>query len=286
MSARLHWRQATSYAIKHYVIPTAGKELVKAFVRPLHGAWKQSFSCHCLRHCIPTIRAQISHMTIDHAMIELMSRQETRDGTRGKNEMEARIQQLEAECAEKERQVQENRLKCEAIEKREHERRDAEAKKHKEEVRKGCEIGFLRKQRSARRRCKGCEAGCVFHIVIPGIQSGPKIKPYKEEACKQSVRLGLCSDNPLPDLYKNCVRSMELTKRRWAIAEVRRSPLILAYLQGPAGASEVLSKSVHAGFEAYGVGCAQFVPLCLCADNFFWQPKQAGKAMLLLFNSE
>jgi hypothetical protein len=32
--------------------------------------------------------------------------------------------------------VQENRLKSEAIEKREHERRDAEAKKHKEEVRR------------------------------------------------------------------------------------------------------------------------------------------------------
>lgn len=52
----------------------------------------------------------------------------------GKNEMEARITQLEADCAEKERQVQENKLKCEAIEKRETERRDAEAKKHKEEV--------------------------------------------------------------------------------------------------------------------------------------------------------
>jgi dynein light intermediate chain len=52
----------------------------------------------------------------------------------GKSEMEARIQQLELESADKERQVQENRLKCEAIEKRENERRDAEAKKHKDEV--------------------------------------------------------------------------------------------------------------------------------------------------------
>ncbi|KAL6756936.1 axonemal dynein light chain-domain-containing protein [Haematococcus lacustris] len=52
----------------------------------------------------------------------------------GKNEMEARIQTLEGDVKDLERQVQEWKLKCEAIEKRENERRDAEAKKHKEEV--------------------------------------------------------------------------------------------------------------------------------------------------------
>uniref|UniRef100_A0A7S0S3W4 Uncharacterized protein n=1 Tax=Chlamydomonas leiostraca TaxID=1034604 RepID=A0A7S0S3W4_9CHLO len=52
----------------------------------------------------------------------------------GKNEMEARIGQLEGDVKDLERQVQEWKLKCEAIEKRENERREADAKKHKEEV--------------------------------------------------------------------------------------------------------------------------------------------------------
>lgn len=52
----------------------------------------------------------------------------------GKNEMENRITTLESEVKDLERQVQEWKLKCEAIEKRENERREAEAKKHKEEV--------------------------------------------------------------------------------------------------------------------------------------------------------
>ena len=52
----------------------------------------------------------------------------------GKNEMEARIQTLEGDVKDLERQVQEWKLKSEAIEKRENERREAEAKKHKEEV--------------------------------------------------------------------------------------------------------------------------------------------------------
>lgn len=52
----------------------------------------------------------------------------------GKNEMEARIQTLEGDVKDLERQVHEWKLKCEAIEKRETERRDSDAKKHKEEV--------------------------------------------------------------------------------------------------------------------------------------------------------
>jgi len=52
----------------------------------------------------------------------------------GKNEMEARIQTLEGDVKDLERQVQEWKLKSEAIEKRENERREAEAKKHKDEV--------------------------------------------------------------------------------------------------------------------------------------------------------
>lgn len=52
----------------------------------------------------------------------------------GKSEMETRIGQLEADVKDLERQVQEWKLKCEAIEKRENERREAEAKKHKDEV--------------------------------------------------------------------------------------------------------------------------------------------------------
>lgn len=52
----------------------------------------------------------------------------------GKNEMEGRIQTLEGDVKDLERQVQEWKLKCDAIEKRENERREAEAKKHKEEV--------------------------------------------------------------------------------------------------------------------------------------------------------
>ena len=52
----------------------------------------------------------------------------------GKNEMENRIGQLETDVKDLERQVQEWKLKCEAIEKRENERREAESKKHKEEV--------------------------------------------------------------------------------------------------------------------------------------------------------
>lgn len=52
----------------------------------------------------------------------------------GKNEMEGKIQTLEGDVKDLERQVQEWKLKCEAVEKRENERREAEAKKHKEEV--------------------------------------------------------------------------------------------------------------------------------------------------------
>jgi len=52
----------------------------------------------------------------------------------GKADMEARIQQLDTEVKELSRQVNEWKMKCEAIEKRENERREAEAKKHKEEV--------------------------------------------------------------------------------------------------------------------------------------------------------
>ena len=52
----------------------------------------------------------------------------------GKSDMEARIQQLESERKELERQVAEWKAKCEAIDKRENERRVNEEKKHGEEV--------------------------------------------------------------------------------------------------------------------------------------------------------
>jgi len=52
----------------------------------------------------------------------------------GKADMEARIQQLESEQKELERQVVEWKAKCEAIEKRENERRVHEEKRHGEEV--------------------------------------------------------------------------------------------------------------------------------------------------------
>eukprot|EP00891_Asterochloris_glomerata_P007070 jgi/Astpho2/7070/fgenesh1_pg.00107_%23_89_t len=52
----------------------------------------------------------------------------------GKSDMEQRINTLEAEAKDLERQVTEWRLKCEAIEKRESERREVDAKKHREEV--------------------------------------------------------------------------------------------------------------------------------------------------------
>ena len=52
----------------------------------------------------------------------------------GKADMEARIQQLEAEQKELERQVAEWKAKCEAIEKRESERRAIDEKKHGDEV--------------------------------------------------------------------------------------------------------------------------------------------------------
>jgi len=50
----------------------------------------------------------------------------------GKSDMEAKIKQLEAEKKELERQVQDQKAKCEAIEKREAERRTLEEKKHNE----------------------------------------------------------------------------------------------------------------------------------------------------------
>ncbi|KAI8464573.1 MAG: axonemal dynein light chain-domain-containing protein [Monoraphidium minutum] len=52
----------------------------------------------------------------------------------GKGEMAARIEGLEASERDLARQVAEWKLKCETAEKREAERREAEAKKHKEEV--------------------------------------------------------------------------------------------------------------------------------------------------------
>ncbi|GMH44173.1 hypothetical protein BSKO_12107 [Bryopsis sp. KO-2023] len=52
----------------------------------------------------------------------------------GKSDMETRIETLENENKDLERQVAEWRMKSEAIEKRENERREQEAKKHKEEV--------------------------------------------------------------------------------------------------------------------------------------------------------
>jgi dynein light intermediate chain len=57
----------------------------------------------------------------------------------GKSDMEAKIKQLEQEKKELERQVQDLKAKCEAIEKRESERRALEEKKHNEE------IAFLKK---------------------------------------------------------------------------------------------------------------------------------------------
>jgi hypothetical protein len=52
----------------------------------------------------------------------------------GKGDMAARIEALEGAERDLARQVAEWKLKCEAVEKREGERREAEAKKHKEEV--------------------------------------------------------------------------------------------------------------------------------------------------------
>mmetsp|Transcript_32039 Transcript_32039/g.38809 ORF Transcript_32039/g.38809 Transcript_32039/m.38809 type:complete len:243 (-) Transcript_32039:595-1323(-) len=52
----------------------------------------------------------------------------------GKADMEAKIQQLESEQKELERQLAEWKAKCDAIEKRESERRALEEKKHAEEV--------------------------------------------------------------------------------------------------------------------------------------------------------
>ncbi len=52
----------------------------------------------------------------------------------GKADMEARIQGLESELKELERQLAEWKAKCEAIEKRESERRSLEEKKHADEV--------------------------------------------------------------------------------------------------------------------------------------------------------
>mmetsp|Transcript_1234 Transcript_1234/g.3272 ORF Transcript_1234/g.3272 Transcript_1234/m.3272 type:complete len:107 (+) Transcript_1234:367-687(+) len=52
----------------------------------------------------------------------------------GKSDMEARIVQLEAEKKEQERVIQDLKAKCEAIEKREGERRQLDEKKHAEEV--------------------------------------------------------------------------------------------------------------------------------------------------------
>ena len=52
----------------------------------------------------------------------------------GKADMEARIQGLESELKELERQLAEWKAKCESIEKRESERRALDEKKHAEEV--------------------------------------------------------------------------------------------------------------------------------------------------------
>jgi len=52
----------------------------------------------------------------------------------GKAEMEAKIKQLEAEKRDLEKTVEELRRKCDAIIKRENERRLLDQKKHKEEV--------------------------------------------------------------------------------------------------------------------------------------------------------
>ncbi|CAG9464948.1 unnamed protein product [Pedinophyceae sp. YPF-701] len=52
----------------------------------------------------------------------------------GRNELEARIDTLEGENGDLQRQVTELRMKCEQIEKREAERREAEARKHREDI--------------------------------------------------------------------------------------------------------------------------------------------------------
>ena len=52
----------------------------------------------------------------------------------GKSDMEKRIEELEQEKRDLERQVNELKAKCEAIEKREAERRQVEEKKHSEEI--------------------------------------------------------------------------------------------------------------------------------------------------------
>lgn len=52
----------------------------------------------------------------------------------GKSEMESRMQALESDKSDLERQVAELKLKCEAIEVRENERRQFEEKKHGEEI--------------------------------------------------------------------------------------------------------------------------------------------------------
>ena len=52
----------------------------------------------------------------------------------GKSEMEKRIEDLEQEKRDLDRQVNELKAKCEAIEKREAERRQVEEKKHSEEI--------------------------------------------------------------------------------------------------------------------------------------------------------
>lgn len=52
----------------------------------------------------------------------------------GKTDMEKRIVDLETEKKDLERQLNEQKAKCEAIEKRENERRQVEEKKHAEEI--------------------------------------------------------------------------------------------------------------------------------------------------------
>ncbi|XP_052002880.1 axonemal dynein light intermediate polypeptide 1-like [Xyrauchen texanus] len=55
-------------------------------------------------------------------------------GEQGKSDMEHRILELESEKRDLEKQVNEQKAKCEAIERREAERREIEEKKHAEEV--------------------------------------------------------------------------------------------------------------------------------------------------------
>eukprot|EP00002_Diphylleia_rotans_P016991 TRINITY_DN32_c0_g1_i6.p1 TRINITY_DN32_c0_g1~~TRINITY_DN32_c0_g1_i6.p1 ORF type:complete len:102 (-),score=35.33 TRINITY_DN32_c0_g1_i6:454-759(-) len=52
----------------------------------------------------------------------------------GRADMETKISQLESDKKDLERQVQDLKAKCEAIEKRESERRAIEEKKHSEEI--------------------------------------------------------------------------------------------------------------------------------------------------------